>query len=513
MEFICSANGPIVETAAGKLRGYKLNGIYTFLGVRYATARRFHQPEPVQPWEGVVDATQYGDTAPYMGKKVNGFGDIRINHRYWPQDEACQYLNVWTDSLDRGAKKPVLVWIHGGGYDTGSSVELVCYDGTNAARYGDVVLVSLNHRLNIAGFLDLSAYGEEYANSGNAGISDIILALKWIGDNIAGFGGDPDNVTIFGQSGGGGKVLTLLQTPAADGLFHRVIAMSGVLTDLNHVPQDRARTIAAAVVEELGLTPETIHEIETVPFSELIRAYDAAVPKLMAQGIKGRRGAPNWAPVQNEFYPGDAREVGFTDHAKTVPLMLGSTLGEFPVREIPYDKMQRSAEERTEMLRRRYGQYTDRLLELFHEAYPGKEDIDLGYLDLEFRPNGLDYADLRAATCSAPTYNYLFSYDFPLNDGEPAWHCSDLPYVFHNAALVPVCNEAGVGISLENQFFGAWTGFARNGDPNNSFLPHWTPYTEDDRATMIIDRNCVCRTAFDRELIRYARDLPLPLRR
>lgn len=202
----------VVSTRQGKVRGYCYDDLVIFKGIPYAQAKRFHAPQPVAPWEGIFDAGSYGMICPLLEKdKPNG--EVLIPHRYWPTDENCQNLNIWTPSVDDG-KRPVLVWLHGGGFSAGSSIEQVAYDGANMARLGNVVVVSVNHRLNILGYFGLSEYGEEYANSGNAGGDDIIASLSWVHDNIAAFGGDPECVTVFGQSGGGAKVTTLLQSPA-----------------------------------------------------------------------------------------------------------------------------------------------------------------------------------------------------------------------------------------------------------------------------------------------------------
>lgn len=211
---------PAVSTKAGKVKGYEFDGVHIFKGIPYAQAGRFRMPREVEPWEGVKETASYGFVCPLLTQDTPT-GELLVPHRYWPQDENCQNLNVWTTALDKTAKKPVMVWLHGGGYAAGSSIEQAAYDGSNMAVQGDVVVVSVNHRLNILGFLDLSPYGEKYRNSGNAGLADLVAALRWIHDNIEEFGGDPENVTLFGQSGGGMKVTGLMQIPEADGLFHK----------------------------------------------------------------------------------------------------------------------------------------------------------------------------------------------------------------------------------------------------------------------------------------------------
>ena len=182
-QFLFSVTEPIVQTGAGKIRGFKLDGIYNFHGIKYADAKRFQMPKAVEPWDGIKDAISFGYTCPVLekGGPLNG---LKHGWRYWPDDEHCQYLNIWTKTLDDNAKKPVMIWIHGGTFSSGSSLEHPCYDGDNMARHGDLVFVNLNHRLNILGFLDMSSYGSKYENSVNAGIADLVEALKWVKENI-----------------------------------------------------------------------------------------------------------------------------------------------------------------------------------------------------------------------------------------------------------------------------------------------------------------------------------------
>ena len=268
--FVCSPTEPIVETQEGKLRGFILDGIYTFHGIQYANAKRFQMPTPVESWEGVRDATNYGYTCPIESEPAPA-GEIYIPHRFWPQNENCQYLNIWTKSIDPGARKPVMLWLHGGGFANGSSIEQVAYEGDALADWGDVVVITLNHRLNILGFLDMSSFGEKYQNSVNAGMADIVEALRWIHRNIAAFGGDPENVTVFGQSGGGGTTTALLQIPSAAGLFHKAMVMSGVMKGREgDVSQDH-RDVVLGMMKYLHTdNPETL---EKIPYSVLIHAY------------------------------------------------------------------------------------------------------------------------------------------------------------------------------------------------------------------------------------------------
>ena len=250
--FRCEQDAALVTTARGKVKGYAYDGVLVFKGIPYAKARRFHRPEPAAPWEGVLDAVSYGYVCPLLGyDRPNG--ELFVPHRYWPADEDCLNLNLWTPAADSG-KRPVLFWLHGGGFEAGSAIEHIAYDGANMARLGDAVVVTVNHRLNLLGYFDLSDYGPEYENSGNAGGDDIIAALRWVRENIAAFGGDPDNVTVFGQSGGGGKVTALLQSPEADGLYARGIVMSGVLGSVLPDVAGSGKPMAEALMAELGLS-------------------------------------------------------------------------------------------------------------------------------------------------------------------------------------------------------------------------------------------------------------------
>ena len=198
-EFVMSKTSPIVSTPKGKLRGFLFDGVNHFYGIRYAKAKRFQMPQPVEPWDGVRDAGSYGMNCPVLNEPMPA-GEVMIPHRFWPSSEHCQYLNVWTTDCDPSAKKPVMFWIHGGGYSAGSAIEQVCYDGFNLAKKDDVVVVTVNHRLNAFGYLDMSDFGDKYKNSVNVGMADLVEALRWVRDNISCFGGDPENVTIFGQS-------------------------------------------------------------------------------------------------------------------------------------------------------------------------------------------------------------------------------------------------------------------------------------------------------------------------
>lgn len=481
---------PVVETTGGKLKGFFYEGEYIYRGIPYAYADRFQMPVETS-WEGVKDATSYGFVCPLMSQDTPS-AELMVPHRYWPQDEHCQNLNIWTKSLDEDAKRPVIVWLHGGGYFAGSSIEQVAYDGYNMCMDGDVVVVSLNHRLNLLGYLDLSPFGEKYKNSGNAGHADMVAALKWIQKNIAQFGGDPDNVTIFGQSGGGMKVADLMQIPDADGLFHKGLIMSGI-GDTSTLPTSRGdgREIVAALLAELGLKEDEVEKLETIPYYELSRAYGkVSMPIAMKGGYIGG------SPLLNDYYLGSPLECGFREHALEIPIMLGSVFGEFAFLPETYDKTALSEAEAKEIIAKVYGEHTDEMIAAFTKAYPGKYATDVLNVDRAFRQLTKRLAKQHSRG-GAGTYLYDFTLEFPIQHQKIAWHCSDIPFFFRNTDKVEICAIPGVSDELEAQMFDAFMMFARTGKPGHSGLPQWDSVTEDKEPTMIFDRNCEVRNNFD----------------
>jgi para-nitrobenzyl esterase len=494
-KFICSTTEPIVQTKAGKLRGFIVDGTYTFHGIKYADAKRFQMPTEVEPWEGVKDALSYGYVCPMLTQEVP-LGEIMVPHRYWPKNENCQYLNVWTQTISSDEKKPVMVWLHGGGFAAGSSIEQVAYDGENMSKYGDVVVVTINHRLNILGYMDLSPFGEKYANSANAGSADMVSALRWVHDNIENFGGDPENVTIFGQSGGGMKVWTLMQTPSADGLFHKGVIQSGLIDGFMNSPKTDGTQIVNAMLKELGFEEGDVEKLETVSYDLMAVAYNKVWPALASQGVY-----VGGNPVANEFYVGDPRVVGFTEKAKTIPVMIGSVIAEFAFGPGVPHKYELSEDEIRPMIEKKYGEASGELIALFKKAYPGKNLTDLLFLDSMFRSPSKDFIEKKAVHEEAPIFSFMFAYEFPYDDGKPAWHCSEIPFVFHNTDKVPVCNHPGVSDELEDQIFSAWISFARTGNPNHPGLPHWLECKPGDEATMIFDKDCEVKHNYDNELI------------
>ena len=336
---VAKDDAPVVATPGGKVIGYTHNGICTFKGIPYAQStegeNRFMPPVPVKPWSGVRSSRQYGRVAP-QGSRSGWDHDEEAFMFSWDdgiQGEDCLRVNVWTPAVNDGKKRPVMVWLHGGGFTAGSGQELKSYDGENLARRGDAVVVSLNHRLNVLGYLNLANYGERYASSANVGMLDIVAALEWIKENIAGFGGDANRVTIFGQSGGGGKVGALMSMPAARGLFHRAIVESGSMMRLGRA--DKSQQFADLIVAELGLNQSSIQQIHSIPFEKLVLASQ----KVMHDHNPAPAGVPNFRRladtlgflpvVDGKILPAHPFDPQASPLSADVPMIIGSTLNEF----------------------------------------------------------------------------------------------------------------------------------------------------------------------------------------
>ena len=481
---ICDPQSAIVDTKAGKVRGLVTEGTYIFRGIKYADAKRFEEPKPVQPWEGVKRAHAFGPVSPEISTVI-AHDAYYVPHVHWTQDEDCQYLNIWTQKPEAGRKRPVMVWIHGGGFSTGSSIELFTYDGENLSAFGDVVVVSINHRLNIIGYLDLSAYGEKYKNSGNLGQMDMVAALQWIHDNIENFGGDPANVMIMGQSGGGAKVESLLQTPAADGLFCKASIQSGLMYVDKEKPRERTHASgqadAAKIVEYLGLTKDTIEKIETIPYYKLARAsYDLHVG--------------SWGPVYDgEYYMGNPILHGFREETKHIPVLAGSLFGEFANNHVfhPYEgnKNEWSEEQVSKLLQDLYGDKLEEAKAEFQKAYPNKPLVDMAFIDSGTRRGTVQFCEARAQVPgAAPVYNWLIPTEFPYDGGTTGWHNAEEAYMFHNAQYLEASYIPGVSEKMQDEMTGAWVAMAKTGNPNHDGMDlKWPSFQEAPGATYFFD--------------------------
>ncbi len=512
-ELQTSAEATLAQTTCGSVAGYIDNGIFTYKGIPYAKAERFMPPVPADKWEGVRSCRAYGPTCP-QGKRMGWYSDEQAFSFNWNDgfpDEDCLRVNIWTPGINDGKKRPVMVWLHGGGYSAGSGQELPSYDGRNLAEKGDVVVVTLNHRLNVLGFLDLSAYGEKYAHSGNSGLLDLVAALEWVQENIANFGGDASNVTIFGQSGGGGKVSTLLATPAAKGKFHKAIVQSGAM--LRTMDSRWSRRIGAAVVEELGITPCRIDEISKVPFEDLLAAGEKVIARLKPEAEK--QGFASfifgWAPtVDGSVLPRQPFDPQAPEQSKDIPMLIGTTIHEFSMSTYVPQLRTINQDAAVEYLKSRYGDRTDEFLELFENTYPGYEPKDLIDTDFIFRPSAIEQAGLKSRQGGAPVYMYMFAWESPVLDGIlRSTHCMEIPFVFNNADVHASMTGGGTGaMTLADVMSQSWINFARTGDPNTEKLPEWPTYNCSEGATMFFNNECEVRYNHDKELINFIRQFP-----
>lgn len=516
-EINASTEASVVNTVTGKVAGYIDDGIYIYKGIPYAKAERFAAPQQADAWEGVRSSRAYGPTAP-QGKRTGWYSDDQAFVFDWNDgfpDEDCLRVNVWTPGINDGKKRPVMVWLHGGGYSAGSGQELPSYDGLSLAKSGDVVVVSLNHRLNVLGYLDLSSFGEEYAKTGNLGTLDMIAALKWVKENIASFGGDASNVTIFGQSGGGGKVTTLLATPSAQGLFHKAIVQSGSI--LTNMTSEWARKIGEMTAKELGLTAKTINKIKTVPYEQLLAAGEKAVAEVRKQATAAgfEPFLFGWTPVvDGDFLPSQLNTPESINLSKDIPVMVGSTVHEFMSSQYFPELRELDEAGAIELLRRtRYGDRVDEYVEIFKNAYPEGNVLDLMETDYTFRPFVVDQASARTNIGNAPVYMYLFTWTSPVMDGIfRSTHCMEIPFVFNNADLHASMTGGGEeAIKLAEIMSGAWISFARTGNPNTDRLPEWPFYSDENGATMIFNNTCEVKYGHDRELVKFYKQFP-PIR-
>lgn len=487
---------PIAQTTSGKVRGSLTQGIVVFKGVPYGAdtsgANRFKAPQPRAPWSGVRDALEYGPSAPQSSPGVPP-QDAAITALIGtlnglPESEDCLMLNVWTPAVDDGNKRPVLFWIHGGGFQAGSGSS-PGYDGTNLARRGDVVVVGINHRLNVLGFMHLAKVsgGEGYAESGNVGMLDIVHALRWVRDNIVRFGGDPAQVTIFGESGGGRKVGTLLAMPSAKGLFVRAIIQSG--PTLRVVPREDAEKAAQAVLDELQLPTADVAALQQVPLAQLMGAYFAASRKNSFNHV-----VTGFAPVvDGSVLPEQPFSPGASAVMPDVPLIAGTNRTEMAL-QLAGDAGVFTLDEAglAERARTLLGERAGEVVETYRRDLPNASPSEIFLLiisDQRYCALMMTLAQRRAALGGAPVYFYYFSWETPVMEGKlHSPHALEIAFVFDNTERSSGFTGGGPrAAALADKMSDAWIAFARTGSPNTPKLPVWTPYDAVRRPTMVFN--------------------------
>jgi para-nitrobenzyl esterase len=481
---------PVAEIDSGKLRGVESGGVRIFKGVPYgastAGANRFLPPRPVIAWTGVRDALAFGPQCPVSAASgqdapmVETPADSFLLYRnYLPHvpHEDCLRLNVWAPS--GAGRRPIMVYMHGGAFAAGSGHDLLAYDGENLARRGDVVVITHNHRLNVFGYLDLSGFGGEWSESVNLGLQDIVAVLRWVRVNAAAFGGDPDNVTLFGQSGGGGKVQALMAMPSAKGLFHKAIVQSGAIPGFGVTSKDAAARLTRAVLGELEIADGNLDQLARLPTDALCRAASAAGRFLQ------------WSPVVDgailPHAPGSTQAL-----AAGVPLMVGTVLNELvnPVGRADVEHYDEAA-----LLAdacRAYGPRGVEIVAAYRNAHPDRAPIELwcAMQTAGIRDAAYALADRKHAL-DGKVWQYLFTWRTPMLEGRPkTFHSAEIAFVFDNAGLC--VNQTGGGpeaVRLAGQMADDWCAFARHGRPNHRDLPAWPSFGA-DRATMIFDTSC-----------------------
>jgi para-nitrobenzyl esterase len=474
---------PRAKTSYGPVSGTVDDKISVFKGIRYGAdtqTTRFAAPAAPKKWTDVAEATAFGDTCPQT--PTGNPGGLFTSWQPKPEpgmSEDCLFLNVWTPGVADDAERPVMVWLHGGGFTSGSGSS-TAYEGARLARRGDVVVVTVNHRLNALGYLNLNKYGDEFKDSSVAGLLDLVLALEWVRDNAKAFGGDPGNVTIFGESGGGAKVSALLAAAKAKGLFQRAIVQSGALLRLPETEAAQAET--DKVVEKLGLSQDNIADIKTLPEAD-IRAALAGTRAASAPTVDER------TLTRQPFTP-DAPEWG-----RDVPLLIGTNRTENslfagPMNEALFDL---DWDGLAQALKNDFPtQDITAIIDGYKALQPESSPSDIYFeatTDANYFAGHRIQAERKVAQGGAATYVYLFNWDTPVQDGK--WRCPhslEIGFVFDNVAN----SESMSGIGEEQQKVAdimseTWLTFAKTGDPNNAKIPEWPAYDTDKRPVMVLD--------------------------
>ncbi len=502
----------IADTQYGKVKGFILRDIFQFRGIPYGAdtsgKNRFMAPQKPEPWKDTFDAIWWGNSAPQImeNRYANSFASFRDHWNYDDVSENCLRLNVWTPSVTDNKKRPVLVWLHGGGFVNGNGIEQDGYMGENLSRHGDIVFVSLNHRLGPMGFSNLAGVGgDKYAASGNAGMLDIVAALQWVHDNISNFGGDPGNVTIMGQSGGGVKVTTLTAMPSAKGLLHKAVVLSGAA--LMAGEKDYSEKLGAYILKEAGLKNQEIDKLQDMQWMDYYKLANASARKLNEELGPGNFMRRGFNPVADGTYlPKDPYYPEAAPTAADIPMIISSTFNEFypfptdkEIDDITLDGVKEKLKDRigfTPGLGDKAGEVVDAYVKIF----PDKRPVEILSLIVNNRKSVVALADAKVKQ-PAPVYVAWFGWQPPLmNNRMRAFHCLDICFWFYNTDLMLTHTGGGVRPrGLSEKMSGALVQFMKTGDPNGGGLPNWPKYSTEKGETMVLNDVSVAKNDPDRD--------------
>lgn len=459
-------------------------------------------PKEPEPWEGIRPAVFWGDTAPQIteGKYRNSYSTFTDHWNYYDVSEDCLMLNVWTPGLTDGKKRPVLVWLHGGGFTNGNAIEQDGYKGENISRYGDIVFVSMNHRLGPIGFSDFSGVdNKKFAESGNVGILDLVAGLKWVHENIEQFGGDPNNVTIMGQSGGGAKFCTLVAMAETKGLVHKAVALSGNTTVA--IDKNYSSFLGKFILKEAGLKPSEMNKLQEMPWLDYIALANRAAAKYNEQngGNGMMRGA--FGPVGDGFHvPMDIFYSDAQAPSSKVPMLFCTTTCEFSISRDNAELEKIDRKQLVEWVNKLKGGNGEGIVAAYEKAFPDKKPIERLGLIMSARDKVIATANAKA-TQAAPVYLAWFGWNPPLFDGRMrAFHCLDICFWLKNTDLMLTHTGGGKRPrDLSIKMTDALLSFMRTGNPNCASLPEWPEYTAEKGATMMLNDECKVVYDPDRE--------------